>query len=82
MITTPLIPTEFASALCAQVDPSLWFPEAGASSHIAKKICNKCVHITDCLEGALVRREQFGIYGGKSERERTQILRERKRNVA
>lgn len=77
-ITQHLIPVEFASALCAQVSPEMWFPEAGASSRDAKKICNRCVHITDCLEGALEREEQFGIYGGTSAYERNKILRTRR----
>lgn len=82
MIDTPLIPVEFASPLCAEIDPELFYPEKGGSNRDAKKICGRCIHIDDCLEGALAREERFGIYGGKSERERARILRDRKRAAA
>lgn len=70
---------EFPSALCAQTDPELFFPEKGGSHKDAVKICNRCVHIEDCLEDALAQKESFGIRGGTSERERRKIMQLRKK---
>ena len=65
----PLIPISFASALCAQTDPELFFPEKGGSTKSAKKICGRCLHIDECLEDAITQVNTWGIRGGKSERE-------------
>lgn len=58
------------NALCAQIDPELFFPEKGGSSRAAKKICKACDVQAECLEDALARNEYYGIAGGLSERER------------
>jgi len=63
-----------ASALCAQVDPDLWFPEKGQSNTAAKAICHRCDIEATCLALALADPEIEGIWGGTSQRER-QVLR-------
>lgn len=60
-------------AICNQVDPEIWFPEKGGSTREAKKICNRCPVRDKCLSYALRNDERFGIWGGKSERERRKI---------
>lgn len=60
-------------ALCAQVDPEIFFPEKGGSAHAAKKICDRCEVRDQCLAEALDRGESFGIWGGLSERERRRL---------
>lgn len=62
------------SALCAQVDTEVFYPEKGASAAEAKRICWGCEVRTECLEDALKNRERFGIWGGTSERERRKLL--------
>ncbi|MFA5891192.1 MAG: WhiB family transcriptional regulator [Actinomycetota bacterium] len=62
-------------ALCAYVDPDVFFPEKGGSSREAKRICAQCTVQEDCLEYALVNDERFGIWGGLSERERRRLKR-------
>lgn len=57
-------------ALCAQSDPDAWFPEKGASTREAKRICGRCEVRVECLEDALARDERYGIRGGLSERQR------------
>ncbi len=57
-------------ALCTEVDPELFFPERGGSTREAKQVCMACEVRTECLEHALATGERYGIYGGKSERER------------
>jgi WhiB family redox-sensing transcriptional regulator len=57
-------------ALCAQVDPEIFFPERGASTVDAKGVCAGCPVRMECLADALGRGERFGVWGGLSERER------------
>ena len=57
-------------ALCAQTDPEAFFPEKGASTREAKRVCQSCEVRAECLEYALANDERFGIWGGLSERER------------
>jgi len=65
------------NANCLGVDPDLFFPERGASTREAKRVCSACVVQTECLEYALANGEKFGIWGGKSERERRKVRKER-----
>jgi WhiB family redox-sensing transcriptional regulator len=60
-------------ALCAQTDPEAFFPERGGSTREAKRVCRSCDVREECLEYALRRGERFGIWGGKSERERRRM---------
>ena len=64
-------------ANCLGVDPDLFFPERGASTKEAKRVCSACVVRQECLEYALENGEKFGIWGGMSERERRRVRRER-----
>lgn len=64
-----------SEALCAQVDPELWFPEKGqtAQAQAAKRICRRCPVQAECLAGALARHEQDGIWGGLTYYERLDL---------
>ena len=64
-----------ASALCAQADPEVWFPERGQSPHPAKAICSQCPVRSECLTEALANGERFGVWGGLTEHERRDFLR-------
>ena len=64
-------------ARCHEVDPEIFFPERGGSSKAARAVCNQCPVRAQCLEYALNNKEQFGIWGGTSERERRRLRRER-----
>lgn len=65
-------------ALCAQVDPEVWFPDRGQPNRDAKQICRSCAVRAECLEYALSRDEdEPGVWGGLSERERRRMRRER-----
>lgn len=63
---------------CRGIDPNLFFPERGDPTAEAKRICSECRVREKCLEFALQSGERHGIWGGKSERERRRIRRERK----
>jgi len=68
---TPAAWTE--DAVCASIDPELWFPEQGFSSKTAKKICATCSVREECLQAALEQPERFGVWGGLSEHERRKL---------
>ncbi len=61
-------------ANCLGQDPEIFYPEKGGSSRGAKRICNVCPVMEPCLEYALRRQERYGVWGGKSERERRKVL--------
>lgn len=71
----PVLPPD-AACLGTVVD---FFPERtlGAANHgrDAKAICAQCPALVACLEGALDRREEFGIWGGSGEDERRHLGR-------
>lgn len=62
-------------AACLEVDPEIFFPERGGSSKAARSVCLECEVRMECLRYALRNREQFGIWGGTSERERRKLRR-------
>jgi WhiB family redox-sensing transcriptional regulator len=65
------------NARCTEVDPEIFFPERGGSSRAARAVCADCKVRLECLEYALNNKEQFGIWGGTSERERRRLRKER-----
>lgn len=67
------MPDWFDDALCAQVDTELFYPEKGQSTREAKRVCAACPVRDACLDYALEHHERFGIWGGKSERERRKL---------
>lgn len=71
----PFVPMPWAvEALCAEVDHDLFFPEKGGSTKEAKALCGDCLVRAECLDYALETRQRFGIWGGRSERERRRLL--------
>jgi WhiB family redox-sensing transcriptional regulator len=66
-------------AVCASVDPELWFPAKSGSSKPAQRICNgwagspPCPVKRECLEKALEGDDRFGVWGGLSERDRERL---------
>jgi WhiB family redox-sensing transcriptional regulator len=58
-----------SQALCAQTDPEAFYPEKGESARPAKRVCRACPVRPACLEEALSRHEQWGVWGGMSARE-------------
>lgn len=67
------------SALCAQTDPDIFFPEKGGSTAPATSICSQCEVRAECLEYAVSNDIRHGIWGGMSDNDRRRISRERKR---
>ncbi len=65
-------------ATCREVDPELFFPEAGGGGRAAKRVCAVCPVRTECLADALDRRDTaYGVLGGMTPSERRELLRQR-----
>ncbi len=50
---------------CRVADPELFFAETPADVEVAKALCLDCPVRDVCLEGALDRREPWGVWGGE-----------------
>jgi WhiB family redox-sensing transcriptional regulator len=66
---------------CAGLDAEIFFPGRGESSAPAKQVCAGCPVSEECLEWALASGEKFGVWGGKSERERRRLRTVRYRQI-
>ena len=50
---------------CRVNDPELFFADSPADVEYAKSLCTTCPVRQDCLNGALERREPWGVWGGE-----------------
>ncbi len=50
---------------CRANNPELWFAESPADVEHAKLLCQDCPVQALCLDGALERREPWGVWGGE-----------------
>lgn len=80
--TGPVVPATLAvEGLCSQVgDVHLFYPERGGSPKEAKAVCAECPVAALCLEYAIAANE-YGVWGGTTERQRGKI-RTRRRAAA
>lgn len=62
-------------ARCVEVDREMFFPEKGESAREAKKVCSQCEVKNECLAEALADESTRGVWGGTTDRERTQMRR-------
>lgn len=60
-------------ALCAQVDPEIFFPPKGGSSEDAKKVCTQCDVREQCLQYAIDNDEALGVWGGLTRPQRNHL---------
>ena len=58
-----------------------FFPKRGESAREAKGICASCPVREPCLEYALTVREKHGVWGGRTERERRRLIRQRRKSA-
>lgn len=65
-------------AACDGCDPNMFHPNRGEPTEPAKLVCWGCPVKTECLTWALDHFVKLGIYGGRSERERRRMRRERR----
>lgn len=66
-------PVDWAAAACAGLDPELFHPARNENVEPAKAVCADCPIQSDCLAWALRTDQPFGIWGGRSTRERHHI---------
>ena len=67
---------------CRTFPTEIFYPEDEESprqSAKAKAICASCPVQTSCLEHSLLKREKDGIWGGLTTKERTRLVRQRRR---
>lgn len=76
-------------ALCrtSGADPELWFPNgttgpAVAQERDAKAICDRCPVLAACRQWALDTHQQYGVWGGMTEKDRDRWRRRRNRKAA
>jgi WhiB family redox-sensing transcriptional regulator len=75
-----LKPWEFDNPACIDAGTELFYMEDDEffvntqSKGVAKKICNSCVHRSDCAEWGIAN-EIFGIWGGLTSEERNRLRR-------
>ena len=65
---------------CRDEDPDLFFPITSAGPAVdqvaaAKAVCARCTVREACLRYALEARQDHGVWGGMSERERRRLKR-------
>jgi WhiB family transcriptional regulator, redox-sensing transcriptional regulator len=63
---------DLPGAVCAEVDPELWFPETGSNPRTAKRLCEDCPARQACLQYAL-EHPVDGVWGGTSVADRKRL---------
>lgn len=60
---------------CLDIDPELFYPSKGDAprSRTARRICGGCPVRDECLAYAVKHHEVFGIWGGRTPRERREL---------
>ena len=61
-------------AKCRDIDPDRFFVR-GAKQRKAAEICDGCPVVQLCLADALDNNVEFGVWGGRTERQRRALLR-------
>lgn len=74
-LNLPSPPAWTEQALCAQVDPEIFFPKKGAAVSTGKSICGRCPVSAECFDYSIELGETFGIWGGASENDRRKLRR-------
>lgn len=64
---------------CRREDPELWFADNPVDLERAKSHCQGCPLREECLQGALERREPWGVWGGEIFERGAVIARKRPR---
>ncbi|MFE0037429.1 WhiB family transcriptional regulator [Streptomyces sp. NPDC059015] len=64
-----------SEAACAGADTEAFFDGTSSGTELAKRTCMRCPVRTACLQLALERGEDFGIFGGLTADERRLLKR-------
>lgn len=70
-------------ARCLGMDPDVFHPpgDADEAAEPALAVCARCPVREPCLEHAITAREHHGVWGGRTERERRRLVRQRRRSA-
>ena len=70
-------------AACRGMDTAVFFPQSGdnASVQRAKATCARCPVTAQCLQAAMDRNEEAGIWGGLARNERKAVRSRRNREA-
>lgn len=77
--------TDLTGALCegkATEADDPWFPESARKHQSSKALCLGCPVKASCLQDALARGEEHGVWGGTTPAERRRILTATKTGLA
>lgn len=66
-------PAWIRDAACGGMDVNEFFPDGGAPSTRAVRVCNACPVRFECLGWALDNREEFGLWGGLTPSQRQRL---------
>ncbi|MBQ1157143.1 WhiB family transcriptional regulator [Streptomyces sp. A73] len=66
-------PTVEAAAACKDTSTDLFFSDGREEIAVAKEICGSCPVRVRCLDRALANGERFGIFGGLTPDERSEL---------
>lgn len=72
-------------AACTERTDLTWFPDAQGTSKsqmAAIEVCRTCPVELDCLRYAVANGENYGIWGGMTTDQRTNLRRDRRRYAA
>ena len=70
------MPFDASQGLCLDADPEVFFGDKIWDIEAAKKICQQCPIMEDCLEVALEDNIKYGVWGGATPEERVRFKRE------
>lgn len=80
-MTTRTLESWRQDAACRDLDPNLFFPSTDEQAVPAKAVCESCPVREECLEYAIVTRQDDGVWGGLDETERKRLRRRRQQAV-
>jgi WhiB family redox-sensing transcriptional regulator len=67
-----------SSGACQGLDAEIFYPENEDNADFALSVCEHCAVRIACLNYALDTREQQGVWGGATARDRRKMLRQRR----
>jgi WhiB family redox-sensing transcriptional regulator len=66
---------------CQGLNAEIFYPENEDHSDFALSVCEQCTVRIACLNYALDNREQQGVWGGATARDRRKMLRQRRHSA-
>lgn len=74
-LARPGKPAWMADSACTDYHPDLWYSDNHNGMARAKEICGECPALRACLKWAIETDERWGIFGGRTYKERQNLKR-------